>query len=229
VPGYCVEEVSDHTLALILALNRRLPECQDMTRRGLWKAADLGPIRRLNMQILGLVGFGRIARVVASKAKCLGLRVKVYDPFVSNSEMSILDIEGVGFEDLVRTADFVSLHVPLTKETYHMFNGQVFDAMKNTAYLINACRGEVVDEPALINALETRGIAGAGLDVLLQEPPDPKNPLLSMPNVIVSPHSAYISHEALTEAIVRSTKAVIDSLAGKVPEDIINPEVFDQK
>jgi D-3-phosphoglycerate dehydrogenase len=197
-----------------------------MTRKGLWKAAELGPIRRLSEQTLGLVGFGRIARNVARKAKCLGLRVVAYDPLVSKSEMDKADVEKTDFKDLVRFADFISLHVPLTKETNHLFNGDVFNTMKNTSYLINTCRGEVIDEAALIDALKTGKIAGAGLDVLDHEPPDRKSPLLSMPNVIVTPHSAYISEESLTEVLVRSTQAVIDVLQGKTPKDVVNPEVL---
>lgn len=226
VPGYCVDEVSDHALALLLSLSRRLPECQAMTQRGAWKAAEIGPIQRLRTQTLGLVGFGRIAKAVARKAKCLGLRVIAYDPLISKSEMTEAGVEAAGFEDLVSGADFISLHIPLTKDTHHLFNVNVFKSMKRTAYLINTCRGEVVDEAALSGALKAGQIAGAGLDVLYQEPPDPQNPVLSMPNVIVTPHSAYMSHESLTEVLVRSTRAVIDALKGRAPEDVINPEVL---
>jgi D-3-phosphoglycerate dehydrogenase len=228
-PGFCVEEVSDHALALILALSRHLPECQDMTRRGLWEFADVWSIRRLKGQILGLVGSGRIGRAVAHKAKGFGLQVKAYDPYLSKSEMNLLNVDSVEFGDLVRTADFISLHVPLNEDTYHLIDAGVFDSMKDTAYLINTSRGNVVDESALINALKTRKIAGAGLDVLSQEPPETQNPLLSMPNVIVSPHSAFISHEALTELGAMSTKAIIDTLEGRVPENVLNPEVLTKK
>ncbi len=226
VPGYCVEEVSDHALTLIMALSRRLPECRAMTRNGAWKAAEIGPIQRLRTQTLGLVGFGRIAKAVARKAKCLGLRVIAHDPLVSQSEMSRAGVEEAEREDLIRAADFISLHIPLTKETHHLFGPKAFNSMKRTAFLINTCRGEVVDEEALISALQTGKIAGAGLDVLYHEPPDPQNPLLSMPNVIITPHSAYLSRESLTEVLVRSTRAVIDALQGRAPEDVINPEVL---
>jgi D-3-phosphoglycerate dehydrogenase len=225
-PGFCVEEVSDHALALILALSRHLPECQDMTRKGLWEDLDVWSIRRLKGQILGLVGSGRTGRAVARKAKCFGLQVKAYDPYLSKSEMSLLNVDSVQFGDLVRTADFISLHIPLNEETRHLIDAGVFDSMKDTAYLINTSRGDVVDESALINALRTKKIAGAGLDVLSQEPPEVQNPLLSMPNVIVSPHSAFVSHEALTDLAAMSTKAVIDMLEGKVPENVVNPEVL---
>ena len=225
-PGFCVEEVSDHALALILALNRHLPECQDITGKGLWEFEDVWSIRRLKGQTLGLVGVGKIGRAVASKARAFGLRVKAYDPYLSKSEMNQLHIDSAEFDDLVSTADFVSLHVPLNEETHHLINEEVFGSMKDTAFLINTSRGDVVDESALINALKTRKIAGAGLDVLSQEPPEAGNPLLSMPNVIVSPHSAFISHEALIELGAMCTKAIIDTLEGKVPENILNPEVL---
>jgi len=225
-PGFCVEEVSDHALALILALNRHLPECQDITRKGLWEFEDVWSIRRLKGQILGLVGVGKIGKAVARKAGAFGLKVKAYDPYLSKSEMNLLNIESMGFEDLASNVDFISLHVPLSEETRHLINEEVFDSMKNTAFLINTSRGDVVDESALINALRTRKIAGAGLDVLSQEPPEARNPLLSMSNVIVSPHSAFISHEALIELGAMCTKAIIDTLEGKVPDNILNPEVL---
>jgi D-3-phosphoglycerate dehydrogenase len=225
-PSFCVEEVSGHALALILALNRHLPECQDITRKGLWEFEDVWSIRRLKGQVLGLVGVGKIGKAVARKAGAFGLKVKAYDPYLSKSEMSLLNVDSVEFDDLVSNADFISLHVPLNKETYHLIDARVFDSMKNTAFLINTCRGDVVDESALIDALKTKKIAGAGLDVLSQEPPEARNPLLSMPNVIVSPHSAFISHEALIELGATCTKAIIDTLEGKVPENILNPEVL---
>lgn len=226
VRGFCVEEVSNHALALLLALNRRLPECQGLTRKGLWEGVDIWSVRRLDGQVLGLVGLGKIGREVARKAKGFGLEVKAYDPYLSKSETNRVDVERMEFDDLVRIADYVSLHVPLNRETYHLINAGVFDSMKDTAYLINTSRGDVVDELALIEALKTKRIAGAGLDVLSQEPPEAENPLLSMPNVIVSPHSAFISHEALIGLAASSTKAIIDTLEGKVPENLLNPEVF---
>jgi len=222
VPDFCVEDVSDHVLALILGLNRRLPECQAMTRSGRWQAIDIWPIRRLKGQVLGLTGFGKIGRAVARKANCFGMRVVAHDPYCDESEMNKLNIESLDFNQLIKSSDFISLHVPLTEETYHLFDADKFVAMKRTAYLINTCRGDVVDESALIDALKNNRIAGAGLDVLSQEPPDPRNPLLSMPNVIVSPHSAFISEEALAELAVISTRAIFDAMEGKKPKNIIN-------
>ncbi len=229
VPDYCVEEVSDHTIFLILALNRRILDSQKMINQGEWKAVDIGPIRRLKGQILGLVGFGRIAQTVARKAICLGLEVVAYDPYKSNIEMSNIGVKKVELIELVRSSDIISLHVFLTDETLHLFNRDMFLQMKKTAYLINACRGEVVDEDALIQALQDKQIAGAGLDVLTKEPPNPENPLLHMSNTIVTPHSAYISQEALFEVRERAVQAVIDALNGKVPQNIINSEVLQGK
>lgn len=226
VPGYCVDEASDHALALILALSRCLRECQRMTKAGEWKASKLQPIRRLRGQVLGLLGFGRIAKAVAAKAACIGLRVVAHDPLVPAQDMERLGVEAVEFDDLVKNSDFVSLHVPLSGQTHQLIDSKVLNSMKPTAYLINTCRGEVVDQPALVDALTRCKIAGAGLDVLYSEPPDPQSPLLDMPNVIVTPHSAYISSDSLREVIVRSTQAVIDVLQGRVPADVINSEVL---
>ncbi|MBW2057163.1 MAG: C-terminal binding protein [Deltaproteobacteria bacterium] len=228
VPGFCVEEVSNHAMALLLALNRHLPECQDLTRKGAWEGLDAWSIRRLKGQILGLVGLGKIGRAVARKAKAFGLAVKAYDPYLPESGRAVLDIEFLELGDLVRTADYLSLHVPLNRETQHLIGAAVFDSMKDTAYLINTSRGGVVDEQALIEALRTKKIAGAGLDVLAQEPPEVGNPLLSMPNVIVSPHSAFVSHEALIDLAAQSTRAIIDALEGRVPENVLNREVLDR-
>lgn len=228
VPGYCVEEVSDHVLGLIIALNHRFPTCQEMTRKGIWNAIEIGVFRRLQTQILGIVGFGRIGKAVARKAKCLGLTVKVYDPYIPESNIQAQGVEWATFDELVSIADYISLHVLLTKETYHLINAKVFDSMKPTAYLINTSRGDVIDELAFIHALKTQKIGGAGLDVLTKEPPDPKNPLLLMPNVIVTPHSAFFSQEAMVEIEDRIIKAVVDVLEGRIPEDIVNPEVLNR-
>jgi len=227
VPGYCVEEVSSHVLSLLLALNRRLSDCQNMTRKGDWQPIEIGPIRRLKGQVLGIVGFGRIGRAVAEKAKCLGLEVKVFDPYMPQIDEP--GIQAASFDEVVSSADYLSLHVPLTENTHHLISAKVFSAMKGTAYLINACRGKVVDEAALIEALNSKKIAGAGLDVLDKEPPDPQNPLLSMPNVIITPHSAYVSEDATRELMVKAVKAVTAALEGNRPEDIINPEVLERQ
>jgi D-3-phosphoglycerate dehydrogenase len=228
VPDFCIEDVSDHVLAFILGLNRKLPQCQAMTTDGRWQAVDAWPIRRLKNQVLGIIGFGKIGRAVARKAKCFGLRVVANDPYCTESEMNNENVKSVDFNDLVGSSDFITLHVPLMDETYHLINAEVFDAMQDTAYLINTCRGDVVDEIALIDALKNNQIAGAALDVLSKEPPDPMNPLLNLPNVIVSPHSAFISEEALAELAVISTQAIFDALKGKTPKKIINPEVLNR-
>jgi D-3-phosphoglycerate dehydrogenase len=176
--------------------------------------------------VLGVIGLGRIGRAVARKAQGFGLTVKGIDPYVPDSELKGTGIVRVSFEELTRTADFISLNVLLTKETYHLIDAKALAAMKNTVYIINTCRGEVIDESALVDALKAQKIGGAGLDVLTQEPPDPRNPLLNMPNVIVTPHSAYVSLEARLECKWRAIKAVADALEGRVPEDLINPEVL---
>jgi len=226
VPGYCLEEVSTHAMALMLALNQKLPDCQELVRKGVWRASAVGTIHRLKGLILGIIGLGRIGRAVARKAQAFGLEIKGYDPYVSPKDIEDLGIQLVSFDDLIRTSDFISLHVLLTKETFHLIDAKALAAMKPTVYIINTCRGDVIDESALVEALRAKKIGGAGLDVLAKEPPDPNNPLLHMSNVVVTPHSAYLSQEARYEAKWRAIKAVADALEGRVPEDLVNPEVL---
>ncbi len=229
VPGYCLEEVSTHTVALMLALNQRLPESQELTRKGVWSASAVGTIHRLKGLVLGVIGLGRIGRAVARKAQAFGMETKGYDPYVSPKDIEGLGIQQVPLDDLIRTSDYISLNVLLTQETYHLINAKALAAMKDTVSIINTCRGDVIDEPALVEALRAKKIGGAGLDVLAKEPPDPTNPLLHMPNVIVTPHSAYLSQEARLECKWRAIKAVADGLEGRVPEDLVNPEVLQSR
>lgn len=229
VPSYCVEEVSTHAITLMLALNQRIQTCQDMVRNGKWEAYGVGEIHRLSTRVLGVIGLGRIGCAVARKARGFGLILKGFDPYVPDSELQGTGIERTTFDELVSTSDFISLNVPLTRETYHLIDAKAFAAMKSSVYIINTCRGEVIDEAALVDVLRTHKIAGAGLDVLTKEPPDPGNHLLNMPNVIVTPHSAYVSHEARLECKWRSIKAVADALEGRVPADLLNPEVLNNR
>jgi len=229
VPGYCLEEVSTHAVALMLALNQRLPAGQEMTRKGGWHAYGVGEIHRLNSMVLGILGLGRIGRAVARKAQGFGLTVKGFDPYIPAADLEGTGIQPVSFEELIKTSDFISLNLLLTKETRHLIDAKALASMKNTAYIINTCRGEVIDEAALVEALKAKKIGGAGLDVLTKEPPDPQNPLLNMPNVIVTPHSAFVSHEASLELKWRAIKAIADALEGRIPQDLINREVLNRR
>ena len=227
VPDYCVDEVADHALALLLALNRRLPQFDAEVKQGLWGKTHTGlPIFRLRECTLGLIGFGRIGQALCRKALALGLRVLAYDPYLPTASVQGLGAHPVDLPTLLRESDFVSVHAPLTPETRGLLGEKEFQQMKPTAFLINCARGPIVDQDALLKALRERWIAGAGLDVLAQEPPPPESPLLSLDNVLITPHVAYLSRQSLHELLVRTAGAVAAVLTGRRPQHIFNPQVL---
>ena len=225
VPDYCIDEVSDHTLALLLALIRKIPFAHSQIHTGRWEMSSLVPIHRLRGGVLGLVGFGRIPQLVAPKAKAFGLKVVTYDPYVPNEISTAAGVERVDFAELVKTSDYISIHTPLMRETEGLFNADVFGQMKPTAYLINTARGAIVDEAALAQALEAGQLAGAALDVLSQEPPT-ASPLLGRSNVILTPHMSFYSVESLIELQTKAAEEVVRVLAGGAPRNPVNPEAF---
>ena len=184
MPSYCEDEVSDHALAMLLAWARRVPHYAQEVRAGVWDWKTGRPIRRLRGQVLGLLGFGKIARLLAEKAKALGLVPIAHDPYLPQEVFAQAGVAQVEFDDLFSRSDFLSVHVPSTPTTRHLVGRAALGKMKPTACLINTSRGAVVDEAALIEALETRRLAGACLDVTDPEPPRPDNPLLRMPHVL---------------------------------------------
>ncbi len=222
VPDYCVEEVSDHTLGLLLACARRVVSLDRKVRSGRWDARDAVPIRRLSGQVLGLVGFGKIARQVARKARALGLRVVAFDPYVEPAVIREEGVEPVDLRTLAERSDFISLHAPLTPQTQGLVDEAVLRWMKPTAYLINTARGRIVEERALVRALREGWIAGAALDVLPQEPPPPDHPLLHLENVILTPHVAFYSEESLQELQRKAAEEVARVLVGKPPRYPVN-------
>ncbi len=228
VTGYCVDEVSEHALALLLACARRIPQLNSSVREGTWDVTRIAPdIQRVTGQHLGLIGFGEIGRAVATKAQALGLVVKAYDPFVDSTVMSALGVEKIGeITCLLQTSDFVSIHVPLSPSTYHLIGREELASMKATAYLLNTSRGSLVDEDALRDALVDGTIAGAALDVLEREPPGRDNPLLGLENVIVTPHAAYYSRTSLLALQTRTAEAVAAVLTGGIPRSLVNPGVL---
>ena len=227
--GLMSEEVSDHTIMLVLACARKLTILHELTKEGNW-GPDVRkhflPMSALDSQTLGLIGFGNIARAAARKAKAFGMEVVAYDPYVEPWTAREHRIRMIGsLEELARGSDFVSLLVPLNDETRKMVGPAFFKAMKPTAYFINTCRGPVVDEQALIKALGEGEIAGAGLDVFEQEPTPADNPLLKMDNVIVTPHSAYASDRAVAGGPVQVGQETARILKGMWPLSLVNPEV----
>ena len=225
VPDYCIDEVSDHAMALLLALARKIPFANSRAHAGRWEMPAVVPIHRLRGSVLGLVGFGRIPQLVAPKAKTFGFRVISYDPFVSAETMRRTGVEKVDFSELVKVSDHISIHTPLVPETNHLFNADVFRRMKPTAHLINTARGSVVDEEALAQALDEGRLAGAALDVLSQEPPS-SSPLFGRDNVILTPHMSFYSAESLIDLQSKAAEEVVRVLTGEAPRNPLNPEAL---
>jgi D-3-phosphoglycerate dehydrogenase len=225
VPDYCIEEVSDHALALLLAFARKLIPANARAHHGSWEISSVAPLRRLRGSVLGLVGCGRIAQQVACKAQAFGMRVVAYDPYVPAEVLHGAGIQGISFEDLLSSADYISIHVPLGTTTRHIFDRAAFQRMKNTAYIINTARGGIIDESALVQALDAREIAGAALDVLEREPPVGSQ-LLGREDVILTPHTGFYSEESLLELQTKAAEEVARVLDGHLPRNPVNPEVL---
>ena len=225
VPDYCIDEVSDHTLALLLALARKIPFANAQVQAGRWEMPAVVPIHRLRGSVLGLAGFGRIPQLVAPKAKAFGLRVVAHDPYVPAEIFTRAGVESVEFSQLLKLSDYVSVHTPLSPETRGLFGADAFRQMKPTAYLINTARGPIVDELALARALDAGHLAGAALDVMAQEPPV-SSPLVGRGNVILTPHTSFYSEESLVDLQVKAAEEVVRVLTGQAPHNPVNPEVL---
>lgn len=217
VPDYCIDEVSDHALALLFSWARRIAQSDKLVKSGKWGVQQLPLLSRLRGQNLGILGFGRIGRAVAEKALPFGLRILVCDPYLPEQMIDQKRFRLVDFETLVREADYITIHVPLTPDTKGMFGEKEFDKMKPSAFLINAARGGIVDEQALANAVSAGRIAGAGLDALVKEPPESHSPLLKMDNVLITPHSAWYSEEAFIELHRKAAEEAARVLRGEPP------------
>ena len=217
VPDYCMREVSDHAMALLLALARKVVFSNNLVQAGRWEMPAVVPIRRLEGQVLGLVGFGNIPRQLAPKAQAFGLRVITHDPFVPPAVLAYARVESVSFDELLARSDFVSIHAPLLPETRGLFDAATFAKMKHGACLINTARGPLVDEPALIAALDSGQVGAAALDVVASEPLAKDSPLLGCTNVILTPHTAFYSVEALEESQTKCASDVARVLSGEKP------------
>ena len=225
VPDYCIDEVSDHAMALLLAVVRKIPFANARAHAGRWEMPAVVPIHRLRGSTLGLVGFGRIPQLVAPKAKSFGLHVLTYDPYIPQEVTDRAGVEKVEFAELVKRSDYISIHSPLMPETHHLFNAAVFAQMKPTAYLVNTARGPIVDEDALAHALDAGQLAGAALDVLSQEPPT-SSPLFGRDNVVLTPHTSFYSVESLVELQTKAADEVVRVLTGQPPRNPVNPEAL---
>ncbi len=215
VPDYCLREVSDHAMALLLALARKVTLADKLVQSGRWEVPPLVPLRRLEGQVLGLVGFGNIPRALAPKAEAFGLKVLAHDPYVTKDMLDAAGVEGVSFDELLARSDFVSVHAPLLPATRGLMNTAAFAKMKKGAYLINTARGPLVDEPALVAALDSGRLGGAALDVVTSEPLAKDSPLIGRDNVILTPHTAFYSVEALEELQIKCASDVARVLSGE--------------
>jgi glyoxylate reductase len=228
-PGVLTEAVADETLGLMLAVSRRLVEGDVYVREGSWKL-KWSPMQMVGRDVysktLGIYGLGRIGIAVAKRAKGFGMRIIYYDAFRNQDAEKSLGIEFKSKDEVIRESDFFSVHVPLLPETKNSISTKELAMMKPTAYLINTARGGVVDEKALIQALEAGTIAGAGLDVFEKEPVEVENPLLKMKNVVVEPHLASGSIESRTAMAVLAAQNLIAGLKGEVPPNLINKQVL---
>jgi D-3-phosphoglycerate dehydrogenase len=229
-PGFCVDEVSNHTLLFVLACARRLVPLDRRVRAGWWPdgrrlEAELLPIGSLRGERLGLVGFGAIAQMVAQKAAVFGLDICAFDPLVPDTPFAAAGVTRLPLAELLATSDYVSLHVPLLPSTRHLLGAAELAQMKPGAFLVNTARGGLVDEEALLAALAGGRLAGAALDVFEQEPLTDDHPLLRLPNVIVTPHSAYCSGAAYERVRRMAATAVVQVLRGEWPAAVANPQV----
>ena len=227
VPDYCLDEVSDHAIALSLACSRRITQYNDRTKNKEWDVTSIGPVYRMEGKNFCLYGLGNIAQKVAAKAKVFNFNIFAYDPYVGDEIFKKASVKRVeSLEELASIADVLSIHAPLTAETKFSINADIFKLMKKNSILINTSRGPVVNEKDLIEALKQKMIMGAGLDVLMEEPPKENSELLELDNVIVTPHVAFYSAEAEEELRRRVAREVIYGITEGAPHSFINKEAF---
>lgn len=229
-PAYCTDEVANHAMALMLALSRKLEIIIPRTRAADWEYNYTKPVFNYRDKVFGIIGLGKIGRAIVPKAKGFGMRVTAYDPYVDDDIFGLLGVErAYELRDLLEQADYVTIHAPLTAETRGMIDEEALGAMKKRAVIVNTARGHIIDEQALVEALKEDRIAGAGLDILQQEPPTPDEPLLSLHNTIVTPHIAWYSEESFVRDMEQGMDELIRVLKGQRPRYIVNPEIFSMK
>lgn len=229
-PAYCTDEVANHSMTLLVSVARKLQLIIPRTRTADWEYNYTRPIFNFRERKLGIIGLGRIGRAVVQKAKGFGMNVMAYDPYLDDDIFRLTGVERkYELVSLLGEADYVSIHAPLTPETRHMLDAKALSLMKEHAVVVNTARGSIIDEKALVKALEEGRIGGAGLDVLEKEPPPADNPLLGMESVIVTPHIAWYSEESFERDMVEGMDEVLRVLSGHRPRYIVNPEIFWKK
>lgn len=224
VPDYYIEDVANHTIAFILACARKTLQIDAAVKNGSWDL-DAFPLFRLSSQTVGLIGFGMIARAVSERLKPFGTKILIHDPYVPREVIESSGCVARDFGTLIKESDFISIHCPLTRETRNIIREKELRQMKKNAYLINASRAGIVDQSALFVALKEAWIAGAAVDVFDREPPEPSNPLLSLENLISSPHIGWYSEDSRNEGATKATHEIVRILQGKKPLNIVNTRV----
>ena len=221
-PGYCTDAVSTHTIALLLSQARRLPQVRQLVRANEWDPRPVRPIRHPRTQTLGIIGWGRIGRAVSAKAMALGFKVMANDPYVDPKQMLDAGVQPADKETLLRESDYVSLHTPLTNETKHMMDEYLLAHMQPSAYLINTARGLLIDEAALLDAVQSGRLAGAALDVLSSESPQAEHPFLHDDRFFITPHSAWCSEESDAAVWEWAASNVAYALRNERPPHAVN-------
>jgi D-3-phosphoglycerate dehydrogenase / 2-oxoglutarate reductase len=228
VPAYCIDEVSDHAIALLLSCARKTVFYDREIKSDCYNLRAGPRIFRLRGKTIGIAGFGRIGRAVATKAAAFGLKVIAYDPNIDAASAAQAGAESVSFSELLSRSDYITIHVPLTPATRHLFNYEAFRQMKQTAIIVNTSRGDVIGPEDLLAALEDKLIAGAGLDVLSREPPAPGDRLIAHPATVITPHAAFSSEESLQDLRESTATQMADVLSGRRPANIVNPQVLER-
>jgi D-3-phosphoglycerate dehydrogenase len=229
-PLYCSEEVAQHAITLALTVGRKIHELIPHTRDAGWDYKQTRPIHTFRSRRFGIIGLGRIGRQSARYAQGLGMNVVAYDPYLDDDIFSLLNVErAYELPDLLTTADYVTIHSPLTDETYHMIDDAALRSMQSHAVLVNTARGAIVDIPALEAVLEEGVIGGAGIDVLEVEPPRGDEKLLTLPNAVVTPHIAWYSEESHHQNMVLGMDELVRVLQGLRPRYVVNPQIFSRR
>jgi D-3-phosphoglycerate dehydrogenase len=231
-PDYCTDEVADHAMALILALNRRIVETNEDLHKGAWVDRSYhtqeilrGPMPPLRELTLGIVGFGRIGQAVCRRARPFGLRIVANDPYLDPAVAEAAGVELVSLDELALQSDIITLHCPLTDETRNLIDSNFFDKVKPSAVLVNTARGGLIDMDAIAAALTDGRLAAAGLDVDVPEPHPADSPHYALPNVILTPHDAYYSERSRVQVRINTLDAALSVLRGMYPRTVANPAV----
>ena len=227
VPDYCIDEVSDHVIAMLHTWNRKIATFDKSVKNNGWEHLGLNMrIMRLRNKTIGIVGFGRIGQAVAEKSKVFGLNIMVSDPVVSQSFAADKGCKLVDMDELLTESDFVTLHAPLMESTINLIGKRELALMKKDSFLINAARGQLINEKDLLEALKANTIGGAGLDVMADNHPSIDHPFFSLENILITPHIAFFSQESTIELEERAAGEVVRAYQGVMPENLVNRDVL---